>query len=44
MVTLFALKMHIPEAMAVAKFVIPANGGSGVVREFLNYIRKREEA
>lgn len=27
-----------PEARAVAKFVIPANGGDGVVRELLNYI------
>lgn len=33
-----------PETKAVAKFVIPVNGGSGVVRALLNYIGKREEA
>lgn len=32
-----------PETKAVAKFVIPVNGGNGVVRSLLNYIGKREE-
>lgn len=27
-----------PEVKTIAKFIIPANGGSGVVRELLNYI------
>lgn len=33
-----------PEAMAAAKFVIPVNGGDGVIRDLLNYIEKHEEA
>ena len=33
-----------PEVRAISKFVIPVNGGSGVVRALLNYIEKREEA
>jgi 3-deoxy-D-manno-octulosonate 8-phosphate phosphatase (KDO 8-P phosphatase) len=28
-----------PEAKAVARFIIPVNGGCGVVREFLNHIK-----
>lgn len=31
-----------PEARAIAKFVIPANGGSGVIRELLNYIKTNQ--
>lgn len=33
-----------PEVRAISKFVIPVNGGNGVVRALLNYIEKREEA
>lgn len=32
-----------PEARAVSKFVIPVNGGNGVVRALLNYIEKPDE-
>jgi len=32
------------EARKIAKFVIPVNGGDGVVRELLNYIKECQEA
>ncbi len=31
-----------PEAKAVVKFIIPANGGKGVIRELVNHIIKKE--
>lgn len=31
-----------PEASAVAKFIIPASGGKGVIRELINHIIKQE--